>query len=569
MLSLATRRYREAEHRAALVDEVFRDAWERALSVAGAKGTDLGPILRGYLQEVLERDLHRRMERPPGSPVYAHWWEPGDPGSATEADLQAIRNARAGLAHDLATNSPTDLEEEAARRLRRYELPEHLLRPLTLGLLEATIRAWDVAERRTLGTEPLVFSADDVPVENTPQGAADVVAETRPALQEPSPKPLASSLVEPFFARREMMDRATHQVIGQDRGTLRRFLEACGDQPVDAYRRGDVTQFLNTLRRLPKTYGKSPRDKDRSLSDIIAEADTKGAERLTDRTVKRHLSALSQFFQFAVDAGHLTVAARGELVDEHRFRDDRGAREQRDAWTSEELRELFASPVWAGCSSADRRSLPGPHIIRDAKFWLPILALFHGARLEEFADLYHRDLGRDGDTWFVRIAAEGRRLKNKNAERTVPLHPEVIRLGFLEYVASTARRLDDPLFPDIAPQGKDRKRGARFTRFFVNYRQQIGLYREGVGMHAFRHTANTRLRDAIADWQQERHVAYLFGHSQGGGEGRERYDKGPGLKAAAATLALLRYPEIDVSRHYVREPGNFEPSWGENESRTA
>ena len=86
------------------------------------------------------------------------------------------------------------------------------------------------------------------------------------------------------------------------------------------------------------------------------------------------------------------------------------------------------------------------------------------------------------------------------------------------------------------------------TRWFVQYRKAVHLYREGVGMHAFRHTANTRLRDAITDWQQERHVAYLLGHSQGGGEGRERYDKGPGLRAAAETLNLLRYPELDL-RH--------------------
>jgi integrase len=121
----------------------------------------------------------------------------------------------------------------------------------------------------------------------------------------------------------------------------------------------------------------------------------------------------------------------------------------------------------------------------------------------------------------------------------IPPHSEIIRLGFLDYAARIAPLPNDPLFPDLKPQGKDRKRGPRMTRWFVNYRRDVGVYREAVGMHAFRHTANTRLRDLITDYQQKRHVSYLFGHSQGGGEGRERYDKGPGLKAAAATLALL------------------------------
>ena len=147
--------------------------------------------------------------------------------------------------------------------------------------------------------------------------------------------------------------------------------------------------------------------------------------------------------------------------------------------------------------------------------------------------------------------ASGRRLKNANAQRSVPIHPEVIRLGFLDYIAKTAHTANDPLFPDLAPQGKDRRRGASITRWFVSYRRAVGVYRQGVGMHAFRHTVNTRLRDAATDYQHERHIAYLLGHSQGGGEGRERYDKGPGLKAAAETLALLRYPEVDLSHLYA------------------
>jgi hypothetical protein len=43
----------------------------------------------------------------------------------------------------------------------------------------------------------------------------------------------------------------------------------------------------------------------------------------------------------------------------------------------------------------------------------------------------------------------------------------------------------------------------------------------------------------------------MMGHSlSGGGEGRIRYDKGLDLKAAAATLALLRHPEVDLSHQH-------------------
>lgn len=366
-----------------------------------------------------------------------------------------------------------------------------------------------------------------------------------------SAAPLASSLEEPFFTRRKALEGTREQVMAQERSTLQRFVEVCGNRPVDAYHRGDVTTFLDTLRRLPKTYGKSPKDKGRPLSQIIAEADEKSVERLTDKTVKRHLSTLSGFFQYAVDRGHLSATSRAEMMQDHRFRAARGAREQRDAWTPDELKKLFASPVWTGCHPV-RRSEAGPQIIRDAKFWLPLLALFHGARLEELADLYRRDVGRLDSIWFFDIReTERRTLKTAAATRRLPLHPELVRLGFLTYVATAAPNPNDPLFPDLAPQGRDKRRGPRITRWFVEYRKAIGLFRPGVSMHAFRHVAITRLSDAIETAQQKRHRDFIMGHAARGTEGDTRYDKAVGLRAAAETLALLRFPEVDLSQLYL------------------
>jgi site-specific recombinase XerD len=549
MLSLGTRGYREAEHLAALLDRGFRAAWGRAVEQE-AKGADLGTVLRGYLRDALAEDLACR-EATPGRPIYAttlHLAEHDDP---VDADLAALAEALGEAKEALARRDFAHVAAKVKRLMAQHGLPQAQRDRLALGVLAADVKALEEVRRRTLGEVPAGLL--DV---------AEVVAlpVAAPAPEPPAPaKPLVSDLVEPYFERRGKLDRATHQVMGQERGTLRRFMEVCGDRPVDRYGRGDVTGFLDTLRRLPKTYGKSPKDKDRTLAEIIAEADAIRAERLTDKTVKRHLSALSQFFQLALDSGHITNAQRQELVENHRFREERSARNQRDTWTAADLKALFSSPVWKGCASKGRRAEPGAEIIRDAKFWLPILALYHGARLEELADLYRRDVWCDGGTWAIRIVetednpdSGSRRLKTKNATRVVPLHPEVIRLGFLEYVRDTAAAPDAPLFPDLAPQGKDGKRGPRITRWFGHYRRAIGIYREGVAHHAFRHTAITRLSDAITTWQQKRHRDFMMGHGGGGTEGDVRYDKGAGLKAAAETLALLRYPEVDLSHLYVR-----------------
>ncbi len=460
LLSLSTRDWREAGHLGALLDGAFEKAW--GVAVADSGGEDrLRHALRDQLREALNEDLRRRTERAPRTAVYAHWWQPGDAEPMRDADLAAIRQARASLENDLARNDPDDLmSAEADNLLARYGIPVDLRPKLIAGLLEAAIRAWGVKEQRTLGAAPLVPIADD------PAPAVAVPAAPAQPVPPVPVKPKASELVEAFFVRRTTTDRATHQVMGQERGTLRRFIECCGDKPIDAYNRADITQFLGVLRQLPNTYGRSPSDKDRTLAELVERADARNMPRLSDKTRKRHVSTLSQFLHFAVDEGHLTITARTEMVGGHRFKTTRGAREQRDAWTSAELRSLFASPVWTGCRRA-QRSKPGTEVIRDARFWLPVLALFHGARLEELADLYRRDVHCEEGVWAISIReTEGRRLKTDNSARTVPLHPELIRLGFSSYIEAAAPDADDPLFPDLPPQGADGKRGPRLTRWF-------------------------------------------------------------------------------------------------------
>ena len=88
---LSTRNYREAEHRAALLDHAFRGALRRALNVADETG-NLNQILRDYLKEALAEDRAIRLGTPSGAPVVG--W--GDPEAEDEidADLDMVGELR-------------------------------------------------------------------------------------------------------------------------------------------------------------------------------------------------------------------------------------------------------------------------------------------------------------------------------------------------------------------------------------------------------------------------------------------------------------------------------------------
>jgi integrase len=235
-----------------------------------------------------------------------------------------------------------------------------------------------------------------------------------------------------------------------------------------------------------------------------------------------------------VDRGHLSLTERNDIIGEHDLSFD-DARKARDQWSGEELRQLFSSAVWTGRDPA-RRSAPGTEITRDARFWIPLFCVFEGTRLEEVADLRRKDIRHEAGVWQLGITTEHRRLKNHSAKRTIPVHPELIRIGFLEYVARIASGPADPLFPDLEPQGADQKRGPRITRWLVEYRRDAGLFREGVGSRAFRHNFNTRLRKKLSDYSDQLRLNYLLGHASGTGEGDVQYDKGREAKAVAVLL---------------------------------
>lgn len=109
-------------------------------------------------------------------------------------------------------------------------------------------------------------------------------------------------------------------------------------------------------------------------------------------------------------------------------------------FTAEEARRLLKA-----ASGLERgKELPQTHA---AKRWIPWMLAFTGARVGEIAQLRRQDLrwveveGYCEGVWVLRITPEAGRVKTKQA-REVPLHPQLIEMGFPNFVAGvTGERL--------------------------------------------------------------------------------------------------------------------------------
>lgn len=104
--------------------------------------------------------------------------------------------------------------------------------------------------------------------------------------------------------------------------------------------------------------------------------------------------------------------------------------------------------------------------LASAKRWVPWLCAFTGARVGELLQLRKEDVQQHGEHWFIKITPEAGTVKTKKA-RTVPLHPQLLDIGFLRFVQSSTGRY---LFVQADKNGEVRgavKTAANKVRDFV------------------------------------------------------------------------------------------------------
>lgn len=146
-----------------------------------------------------------------------------------------------------------------------------------------------------------------------------------------------------------------------------------------------------------------------------------------------------------------------------------------------------------------------------ARFWTPLICLFHGNRVREVMQLVASDFHTldnlhcmtiqeaiGGEQPELKKASIVRTLKNESTQRTVPLHPQLVALGFLDFLQS--RRDADGttalLFPSCIPKlgGKTPILGRAYEQAYVRFiRETVGA---GLGNHGFRHQLEDRIRRA-------------------------------------------------------------------------
>jgi integrase len=395
-----------------------------------------------------------------------------------DADLKWwLQHTRAALAR----SDISILSEHMPELLDRFRLNldpnSPAYRRLGMAVLRADVKGHEALERRSRGE----------PIETPPIAHLEPSAE--PALRPSgNDQPNGDRLSAALGGWKKQRDRSSSTISEYDRA-VGLFTQLHGDMPVANVTKQHARTFREALQDIPRARPKELAQM--TLPQFVEwRRSHPEAKCLTPGTVNKLLGGVQAVAAWA--------AKNGIVPDSPRWSDPFAEMKLPESdeigggpFDPNELRTLFASPVF----TAGERPKAGRG---DVAFWLPLLALFTGARRSELTMRKAGDVCKDEATghWTIAIYADkaaGQNLKTPGSARTIPIHPELVRLGFIDYV-ETARAAGTYawLFAAVA---SEKAANAR-THWFGRYLDKLKIAGDGKNLHSLRHQFTDALRQA-------------------------------------------------------------------------
>ncbi|CAB3798829.1 tyrosine-type recombinase/integrase [Pararobbsia alpina] len=229
-------------------------------------------------------------------------------------------------------------------------------------------------------------------------------------------------------------------------------------------------------------------------------------------SIDQSLNNLRTLFTFAIGQAWISVNPATGVKREGKRQHAKNARPPFDLAT---LNRIFANRVYTeGYRPARGRG--------EAAYWLPLLGLYTGARVEElcqlrpddvYQDTYTDSNGKPKSCWVILITNSedhGQAVKNVFSRRRVPIHTELLKLGFVDYAngQSGKSRVFDQLIKD-----KHGVESALWSQWWISMmRAECNPTSPKMVFHSFRHT----FKDVCRDCGITKELAdALQGHSEG------------------------------------------------------
>lgn len=269
-------------------------------------------------------------------------------------------------------------------------------------------------------------------------------------------------------------------------GKLSPLYEYYGDFTISEFSRDHAKMFFEILNTIPIYRNTRPQYKKFTIHQLMKR---KHDDHYSVSSINDSLSYLAGFTGWLNAEGYIEPI----VVNDLKINEDRTRRQKRPPFTQQDLLTIFTAPRYVRDTCRN-----------SALFWLPIIGLYTGARLEEIAQLRLNDISEIDGIWCLNVtdlekgqtkpkkkserAPEDKKIKNASSRRIVPIHPFLLDdLNLLKLVEKRKKDKVIHLFPNLRPNKKG-KRGISVSKSFGKFKKKLPLSSENCTFHSFRHT---------------------------------------------------------------------------------
>jgi integrase len=407
---------------------------------------------------------------------------------------------------------------EGARRDAGLKFSEGMLRTSGHSPAHAELQEEPDALAISAAASPLISSAELT--------LSEVYARF---LSDPTCRRSARTMLAHETTRRVVLD-----ILGASTAVTAISREACRD-------------LLETLRSLPVNFSKKHGQLSAREAATLGRGD-KRIRTINPTNLNAYMARFSTMMNWAVAEEYVPRnPARGLQLAETVHPQDR--RRPFELW---QLQKIFNAPVYVGCRDEHTGySMPGSMIATGARYWVPLIGLLSGMRLNEACQLDVADVRTiEGVHCFAiteesLVGSRDKSLKNKTSARIVPVHPILLRVGIMAFIERKRRNGSTKLFDDLSV-GTRGFRSIAFSRWFSRFLVSAGAQAPRTCYHSFRHS----FRDASRNARIDRDIALTLGGWSTNGHQRDVADSyGAGYRPNILydAISAIEYPGLDLS----------------------
>ncbi len=222
------------------------------------------------------------------------------------------------------------------------------------------------------------------------------------------------------------------------------------------------------------------------------------------RTMDKHIISVQVFWKWAINEGIYSLTKSpldGVKLFQNEEAIESGKTLTKRAFSLPELQTIFSEGIIFNHKT-------------ECRFWLQMIGLYCGCRVDEIAGLPLVDVFTEADTLCIRIAPDAslnRRTKNSSSKRAFPVPQVLLDYGFEAYVERLRTTKQPYLFPLYYSEGYKfgKEAGRQFNRL-LRSKHGCNIQDPTVTFHSFRHSLINAMKEAGLD---DRTIADISGHT--------------------------------------------------------